>query len=111
MFAPRPAITSSDPKTLRPGEEFTLTTHQADTVSAAVLVRRTDLTHLVDADQRAVVLAITGRNAGKELRLRMPREPAVVPPGEYMLFIVAPGANGPAPSESLPVTVPAPRNC
>jgi hypothetical protein len=111
MFAPRPAITSNDPKTLRPGEEFTLTTHEADAVTAAVLVRRTDLTHLVDADQRAVVLPIVARSAGKELRLRMPREPAVVPPGEYMLFIVAPGANGPAPSESLPVTVPAPRNC
>ena len=111
MFAPRPGITSTDPKTLRPGEEFTLTTHQADAVTAVVLVRRTDLTHLVDADQRTVVLPIVGRNAGKELRVRMPRQAAVVPPGEYMLFIVAPGANGPAPSVSLPVTVPADRNC
>jgi hypothetical protein len=111
MFGPRPSITSSDPKTLRAGEEFTLTTHEADAVTAAVLVRRTDLTHLVDADQRAVLLPIVARNAGKELRLRMPRQGAVVPPGEYMLFIVAPGPNGPAPSVSLPVTVPADRNC
>ncbi|MGH8480843.1 MAG: galactose oxidase-like domain-containing protein [Nevskiaceae bacterium] len=111
VFAPRPAITESDPKTLRPGDEFTLTTHQADTVTAVVLVRRTDLTHLVDADQRAVVLPIVARSAGKELRVRMPGQAAVVPPGEYLLFIVAPGANGPAPSVSLPVTVPAGRNC
>jgi len=111
VFAPRPAITSSGPKTLRPGEEFTLTTHEADAVTSVVLVRRTDLTHLVDADQRAVVLPIVGRNAGKELRVRMPRQAAVAPPGEYLLFIVAPGENGPAPSVSIPVTVPAGRDC
>jgi hypothetical protein len=109
-FAPRPSITSSDPMTLGPGEEFTLTTHDADRVSSVVLVRRSDLTHLVDADQRAVVLSHSVKNPGKELRVRMPAQAAVVPPGEYMLFIVAPGANGPAPSESLPVTVPG-RNC
>jgi hypothetical protein len=111
VFGPRPAITSVDPKTLRPGEEFTLATHEAATVSDVVLIRRTDLTHLVDADQRAVRLPILARNAGRELRLRMPRQAAVVPPGEYMLFIVAPGPHGPAPSVSLPVTVPADRNC
>jgi Domain of unknown function (DUF1929) len=111
VFGQRPSITSSDPLTLRPGEEFTLTTHQAATVTSVVLVRRTDLTHLVDADQRAVVLPITRRNPGKELRARMPRERAVVPPGEYMLFIVAPGPHGPAPSVSLPVRVPADRAC
>ena len=111
MFGPRPQITSSDPKTLRPGEEFTLTTHEADRISSVVLVRRTDLTHLVDADQRSVILPIVGRSSGKELRLRMPQQAAVVPPGEYMLFIVAPGPNGPAPSVSLPVHVPAGRNC
>lgn len=111
VFGPRPSITSSDPKTLRPGEEFTIATHEAAAITSVVLVRRTDLTHLVDADQRTVVLPITGRSAGKELRARMPAQRAVVPPGEYMLFVVAPGPNGPAPSVSLPVTVPADRNC
>ena len=111
VFGTRPSITSSDPKTLRPGEVFTLTTHEAHSVTSVVLVRRTDLTHLVDADQRAVILPIVGRNPGKELRVRMPAQRAVVPPGEYMLFIVAPGENGPAPSVSLPATVPADRDC
>jgi len=68
-------------------------------------VRRTDLTHLVDADQRSVVLPITRRNPGKELGVRLPAQKAVLPPGEYMLFIVAPGPHGPAPSVSVPVTV------
>lgn len=111
VFGARPAITSRDLKVLRPGQEFTVTTHEASTVSSVVLVRRTDLTHLIDADQRSVVLPITGRNPGKELRVRMPAQAAVVPPGEYMLFIVAPGPNGPAPSESIPVQVPGDRAC
>lgn len=111
VFGPRPSITSADPRTLHPGEEFTITTHEADTITSVVLVRRTDLTHLVDADQRAVVLPIVGRSSGKEVRARMPAQAAVVPPGEYMLFIVAPGPHGPAPSVSLPVHVPAGRDC
>ena len=55
------------------------------------------------------ILHHTRRNPGSEIRARMPAQRAVVPPGEYMLFVVAPGSNGPAPSTSLPVTVPADR--
>jgi hypothetical protein len=111
VFGPRPSITSANPLILKPGDEFTVTTHEAATITSAVLVRRTDLTHLIDADQRAVVLPIVKRTSGKEIRLRMPAQAAVVPAGEYMLFVVAPGPHGPAPSASLPVIVPADRNC
>ena len=107
MFGPRPAITSSDPKILAPGEEFTVTTHQADAIDYAMLVRRSDVTHLVDGDQRSVRLEVVRRSAGKEITLRVPRQRAVVPPGRYMLFIV----DGKAPSASLPVTVRAERKC
>jgi hypothetical protein len=41
----------------------------------------------------------------------MPAQRAVVPPGEYLLFIVAPGPHGPAPSVSVPFTVPSGRDC
>ena len=104
MTRVRPAITSSDRKTLRPGESFTLTTHEANTVDRVVLVRRTDLTHLVDADQRTVMLRFNVKNPGKELRVFMPAQAAVAPPGEYMLFIVDDGV----PSVSIPVSVPGP---
>lgn len=107
LFGPRPQITHA-PAELRPGQDFVLTTRQAGTVDSVVLVRRTDLTHLVDADQRSVVLPILSRS-GNALHLRMPRQRAVVPPGQYMLFINAPGPNGMAPSVSTPVSVPADR--
>jgi hypothetical protein len=107
VFGPRPRITRADPRTLRPGEAFVVPTHEADAIDYAVLVRRADLTHLIDADQRSIVLPVVSRSSGKEIRLRMPRQRAVVPPGEYMLFIV----DGKVPSVSVPVSVPAERGC
>jgi hypothetical protein len=106
-FGPRPVIRAA-PAELRAGEMFTLTTPQAASVDSVVLVRRTDLTHLVDADQRSVVLPILERR-GDALQVRMPVQRAVVPPGQYMLFINAPGPNGMAPSVSVPVSIPAGR--
>lgn len=108
VFGPRPEIRTA-PKRLRQGERFALSTPQAEQVQSVVLVRRTDLTHLVDADQRSVLLPFTRR--GSTLTVQMPAQKAVVPPGQYMLFIVAPGPNGLAPSVSVPVSVPADRRC
>jgi hypothetical protein len=103
MFEPQPQIVGNVPGVLHAGQVFTVQSPQADDDTSVVLVRRTDLTHLIDGDQRSVVLRVVSRT-GAALKVQMPREPAVVPPGEYMLFVVTDGI----PSVSSPVSVPGP---
>lgn len=52
----------------------------------AVLVRNTAITHLVDGDQRSVILPVTQRSNG-EIKLAAPPSAAVAPPGPYLLFV------------------------
>ena len=103
MFRPRPTITAA-PATIAPGQSFSVLTPQAGSIASAVLMRRTALTHDVDGDQRSVVLPMTSQSGGA-LHLAMPANQAVVPPGNYMLFINQNTAQGLAPSVSAPVLV------
>ena len=66
-------------------------------VHSVVLVRNPSTTHLVDGDQRSVVLRITKRK-GKILKVAAPPNGAVAPPGPYMLFVNRKSAEGPIPS-------------
>ena len=76
-----------------------------DAIESVVLIRRTDLTHLVDSDQRSVVLPIINRDK-KQLDVQMPDNAAVLPPGHYMLFVNARDEDGRLiPSESVPVHI------
>jgi hypothetical protein len=80
----------------------------ASTIQAALLVRRTATTHVVDGDQRAIYLPMTGVN-GNRITLSMPSNPAVVTPGEYLLFLEkSDGHGGQIPSVSAPMLVSAP---
>lgn len=111
VFAPRPVITSA-PAQAAPGDTLTVVTPNAAAVvngGHAVLVRRTALTHLVDGDQRNVVLPIV-RSDGESLTLRVPsndaaQNQAVLPPGHYLLFIVVKDGDRLVPSESAPVLI------
>lgn len=77
----------------------------ASAIQAALLVRRTATTHVVDGDQRAIYLPITGVN-GNQMTLAMPSSPAVVTPGEYLLFLERlDGHGGQIPSVSAPMLV------
>jgi hypothetical protein len=58
----------------------------ADEVDSVVLVRNPSVTHLIDADQRNVVLRVIGRE-GHEITLAGPPDGAVAPPGPYMVFV------------------------
>jgi hypothetical protein len=87
------------------GQLYTITTSQPQTIESALLVRRTAITHLVDGDQRAVVLPIVARGSNY-VRVRIPASAAVVPAGFYMLFIERTSADGPIPSQSTPIHVP-----
>jgi hypothetical protein len=70
-----------------------------------MLVRYTDTTHLVDADQRAVQLPIVTRTGGG-LQVRFPDSAAVLPAGPYMLFISKTASDGTVvPSTSTPIRI------
>ena len=112
IFKTRPA-TPTVKASVAPGELVTVTTPDAANIAGSggyvVLVRRTALTHLVDGDQRNVVLKIEGSSASS-LSVRMPNNKAadlqaVVPPGHYMLFVVKKDGNSFVPSVSAPVQV------
>jgi hypothetical protein len=78
----RPTIASA-PEQVSPGATFTIATPQAGAIAKVLLIRKTALTHLVDGDQRAVVLPIVSKGAG----------------------VVRSTASGPVPSVAKPVTV------
>jgi hypothetical protein len=71
----------------------------ASAVDSVVLVRNPSITHLIDADQRNVVLRVLSRK-GNTLRLAAPPNGAVAPPGPYMLFVNRKGPHGLIPSVS-----------
>jgi hypothetical protein len=86
------------------GQVLTVNTDQPQTIESAVLIRRTAITHLVDGDQRAIMLPIVARGANF-LQVKIPSAAAVAPGGEYMLFINKTTADGPVPSISTPLRV------
>lgn len=98
----RPTITGA-PNVLRPkwGIEVTASSrHPLDPV--VVLVRNGSRTHSLDTDQRLVRLQATLTtlpNGDTRLTAKLPADSALIPPGGYMLFVLArtpPTAGGPA---------------
>jgi hypothetical protein len=106
----RPVIVSSgtQPRALDRGDVHTISTPQAALIDGVVLMRNTDITHLVDADQRAVQLRIVSRGADS-VKVQIPADAAVLPSGYYMLFISKTDADGTVvPSKSAPIRINAP---
>jgi hypothetical protein len=99
----RPTITNA-PGQVSPGQTFTISTPQGSSITKVLLVRRTAMTHLIDADQRAVSLRIVSKNA-QSVRVKVPDSRSVVPAGPYMLFIDRGTSSGLVPSVSRAVTV------
>jgi hypothetical protein len=99
----RPVITGA-PATISHGGTFTIDTPDAASIESVVLMRNTALTHLVDADQRAVVLRVVGRTA-TSVTVAGPPTAAVAPPGPYMLFVNKASGRGPIPSIAAQLTV------
>ncbi|MFL6714393.1 MAG: galactose oxidase-like domain-containing protein [Sulfurifustis sp.] len=103
----RPVIanTTSIPVAVDHGQLYTVQTPDADAINSVLLMRYTDTTHLVDADQRAVKLPIVSRASGA-IQVRIPSNPAVAPAGNYMLFISKTASDGTVvPSKSTPIHV------
>lgn len=100
----RPRVRRAPAKT-RPGRSFRVTVRGAARhIRRVVLIRNTSVTHLVDANQRSVVLPVV-RRRGSVLTVRMPRQAAVVPPGPYTLFVNRESPDGPVPSRGRALLV------
>ncbi len=82
------------------GESFKLTLApgvDAAGLDSIRLVRNTAITHIVDADQRQVVLPIIARD-GQTVTVQGPPSGDVAPAGPYMLFANGKSDQGPVPS-------------
>lgn len=100
----RPVIQDAPTELSTDGSTFTVSVDRGD-VDEAMLIRRTATTHLVDGDQRAVVLPIVSQG-GNSITLQMTDNPAVLPAGQYMLFVSRQAEDGMRlPSESTPVAI------
>lgn len=100
----RPTIQKAPVALLTNGGEFDIHTDRTD-IDQVMLIRRKATTHLVDGDQRTVVLPIIDRN-NKTVTVKMTSNRAVLPAGQYMLFVSYKADDGMRlPSESTPVSV------
>jgi hypothetical protein len=82
---PRPTITGA-PTAIAYGDQFTITTPDAEEIAKASLIRLGSATHAFDMNQRFQWLSFA-REAGA-LTVSAPTIPNRAPPGHYMLFIL-----------------------
>ena len=95
----------SAPATPGYGETMDVVTDRpASEIESVVLVRNPTETHLVDDDQRNVVLRVVSRS-GNRLTLATPPNGNVAPPGPYMLFANRKTASGLTPSVAKQITL------
>ncbi len=84
-FAPRPSIVTA-PDVIDVGQNFTVGYASDSGVSRITLVKTGSTTHSNNMDQRFIDLPYTA--AGADLDVQPPANPAVLPPGYYMLFVL-----------------------
>ncbi|MFE7899952.1 galactose oxidase-like domain-containing protein [Streptomyces sp. NPDC057424] len=80
----RPAL-KDGPQTLDDEHRITFRTDHPERVAKARLMRPSAVTHTTDVEQRSIALDITRK--GDAVTFDVPRDPALVPPGWYMLFV------------------------
>ena len=103
---PRPTITAA-PNSIGWGHTITIATPDAARIDHAVLARNTSLTHLVDGDQRSVILPVVSRTPGT-VTLAEPPNSSIAPAGPYLLFLDGSSAKGLVPSVAAQLFVGAP---
>ncbi|WP_306216234.1 galactose oxidase-like domain-containing protein [Actinoplanes sp. RD1] len=96
---PRPALLSA-PEHVHHGETITVECPSAGEIEFVNLTRAGSTTHCLNTDQRLVDVPIIGRGTGR-LTVTVPESPNLLPPGWYMLTVVAGGV----PSEARWVQV------
>ncbi len=96
---PRPVIKIA-PNALDYGKTFEVVLEpgvDANAVDSVRLTRNSAITHIIDADQRQVVLPVVGRS-GQTITVKSPPNANVAPAGPYMLFVNGKTDKGPVPS-------------
>jgi hypothetical protein len=83
---PRPFIESA-PDEMQRGDIYEIETPQAREIKWAQLIRPMATTHSCETEQRLVDLPIARKRDRCRLRVTVPREAGLVPPGWYMLFL------------------------
>jgi hypothetical protein len=86
---PRPTITSA-PQAVEYGQDFMIDSPDAATIDTVAFIRAASTTHCFSTDQRYVGLAIVNRNA-EGVRVSVPANCNLLPPGYYMLFVLRGG--------------------
>lgn len=81
----RPQIADA-PLTAQLGDTMTVASPQSADIVSARLIRPSAVTHVTDVEQRSIALGLH-QHDGK-LLLTIPTEATLVPPGNYMLFLV-----------------------
>src|SRR5436190_21829206 len=106
FWGQRPTISAVSPS-IRPGSTFTISTPDAASIAKVVMMRNTALTHVIDADQRTVVLPILSRSTGS-VTVAAPPNRNIAPAGPYLLFIDKASRKGLIPSVAKQVVLDAP---
>ncbi len=75
------------------GRTFDIPVDDPSKIDSVALSRNTAITHIVDADQRTIMLKVIGRGNGT-VTVATPPDGNVAPPGPYMLFVNGTAANG-----------------
>ncbi len=100
-LAPRPSIVSA-PDTINVGQNFTVGFASGNGVSRVSLIKTGSTTHSNNMDQRFIELPFTA--SGATLDLTPPSNPASLPPGYYMLFVLD-GAGVPSTAKIVRVAI------
>ncbi|HEX4704976.1 MAG TPA: kelch motif-containing protein [Pseudonocardiaceae bacterium] len=81
---PRPMITGG-PTSVARGASGTFTVTNPADIATARLIRPSAVTHVTNVEQRSVALNLVRGNGN--ITVTVPSQPALVPPGYYMLFV------------------------
>lgn len=95
---PRPRLTHVQAG-VQLGDSFKIATPDASRIESVVLSRLPAVTHLADADQRTVELEFSTNGSGT-IEASTPKDPAVLLPGHYYLFLMSDNGQGLTPSRA-----------
>ncbi|MET8506386.1 galactose oxidase-like domain-containing protein [Streptomyces sp. NPDC004787] len=82
----RPVL-GEGPQELDQNGRATFKTRDAARITTARLMRPSAVTHTTDVEQRSVELGLTKGADGVTVTVEVPKDPTLVPPGWYMLFV------------------------
>ncbi|MFG2861067.1 galactose oxidase-like domain-containing protein [Streptomyces sioyaensis] len=100
----RPELTDRGPTTVPLGGSATFGSPHASAIKKMRLMRPGSFTHVTNVEQRSIAVDFTATKDGNGVRVTLPKDPSLVPPGWYMLTAVD-GAG--TPSKAVWVKVPA----